>query len=310
MIDGRPAVFLSCSEKFKEKVAVPIRAALRELDVYAVIVSDEPLLPRSGNDPDGKVNSYLDVADAVVALCTPDDELKDGTTQCRHNVIDEIQRARGRAGLSDRIQVLKTPLVQLPSNIDPAYDRLDVDNASGAVEVIVRQLRAWGVLAREPDSVPRTSTRERQDAARKYLTQLKVAAKAIHDAADGRANLARAQEELTRLSEPQELLRQAFGGESAVHWLARLNLGMLRRAITIIIDHERDAPFSVAALVELGVDECGVDVFERERDVALRSKEPVKTFMTDPVRLHTMAEMAQLPAYQAAGLETLLAARG
>jgi hypothetical protein len=69
MLDGRPAVFLSCSEQFKEKVAVPIRAAVEEPGVHGAIVSDEPLLPRARSDPDGEVNSYLDVSDAVTAAC-------------------------------------------------------------------------------------------------------------------------------------------------------------------------------------------------------------------------------------------------
>jgi hypothetical protein len=158
MLEGRPAVFLSCSERFKEKVAVPIRTALRELGVHGLIVSDEPLLPRARTDPDGKANSYLDASDALVALCPPDDELRDGTIQSRQNVIDEIQRARSRPGLSDKIQILKAPEVRLPSNINPTYDRLDVEDVSAAVEVIVRQLRAWGVLAREPEPSPPTST--------------------------------------------------------------------------------------------------------------------------------------------------------
>lgn len=158
MLDGRPAVFLSCSEGFKERVAWPIRAALQEEGIHGVIVSDEPLLPRASTDPDGKVNSYLDASDAVVALCTPDDELSDGTIQCRQNVIDEIQRARGRPGLSGRIQILKAPSVRLPSNINPTYDRLDVDDLSAAVEVITRQLRAWEVLARSPEPALSVST--------------------------------------------------------------------------------------------------------------------------------------------------------
>jgi hypothetical protein len=286
---GRPAVFLSCSEKFKEQLAVPIRAALRDLAVYGVIVSDEPLLPRARSDPDGKVNSYLDASDALVALCTPDDELSDGTIQARQNVIDEIQRARSRPGLRDKIQILKAPAVRLPSNIDPTYDALDVDNLSATVEVIVRQLRAWGVLAREPERPRSTSTDQREETAQDYLAQLKVAAKAIHDAAEGRVDLSHAQEELTRLSRPQELLRQAFGDESTVHWVARLNLGMLRRAIAIV-GGKRDSSFSVGELVELGVDEPGVHIFERERDAALRTKVPAKAFATQPMYLYTMGE--------------------
>jgi hypothetical protein len=51
--------------------------------MFGVIVSEEPLLPRTPGDPDSKVESYLDASDAFVALCTPDDQLEDDTVQCR-----------------------------------------------------------------------------------------------------------------------------------------------------------------------------------------------------------------------------------
>ena len=154
MLHGQAMLFLSCSERFKDQVAIPIRDALRTRGIFAVIVSEEPMLPRTGGDPDSKVESYLNAADALVALCTPDDRLADGTVQCRQNIIDEIQRARGKPHLRDRIHVLKEQSVRLPSNINPTYERLDIDNAGLVVDNIIRQLAAWGVLAREPERLP------------------------------------------------------------------------------------------------------------------------------------------------------------
>jgi Predicted nucleotide-binding protein containing TIR-like domain len=149
VLRGQATVFLSCSEKFKERVALPIRQALRDRGVFGVIVSEEPLLPRTSGDPDSKVESYLDASDAFVALCTPDDMLQDGTAQSRQNIIDEHQRARQKPHLRERIQVFKEPSVRLPSNINPTYDRLDVNDVSPVTELILRQLDSWGVLAAE-----------------------------------------------------------------------------------------------------------------------------------------------------------------
>ena len=75
-----------------------------------MIVSDEPLLPRVEWEPDAKVESYMNASDAVVALCTPDDTLADGTVQTRPNIIDEIRMARERPNLRDRVLVAKARL--------------------------------------------------------------------------------------------------------------------------------------------------------------------------------------------------------
>lgn len=152
MLRGRPTVFLSCSERFKERVAFPVRTALAKHEVQAIIVSEEPLLPGASGDPESKVDTYLEASDAFVALATPDDQLGDGTVQTRPNIIDEHARARTRPKLRERIQVFKHPDVRLPSNINPTYERLDVDDVSPIPDLIVRQLDAWGILERRPRS--------------------------------------------------------------------------------------------------------------------------------------------------------------
>jgi len=60
VLGGKCVVFVSSSEKFKWQVAAPIRDGLRELGIHPVIVSDEPMLPNVGPEPDAKVDSYLD----------------------------------------------------------------------------------------------------------------------------------------------------------------------------------------------------------------------------------------------------------
>lgn len=154
MLNGRVAVFISCSEGFKERVAYPIRDALAAHNVHGIIVSDEPLLPGASGDPESKVDSYLDASDAFVALATPDNQLDDGTVQTRPNIIDEHARARSRPRLRQRIQVFKAAEVRLPSNINPTYEQLDPDDVSPIPELILRQLDAWDVLAAQPRPAP------------------------------------------------------------------------------------------------------------------------------------------------------------
>jgi len=150
MLRGRVAVFLSCSEKFKPKLAWPVRDALAGAGLHALIMSDEPPLPevRAGAGTGGaqtKTGRYLDAASAFVALCTADYELSDGSRYPRANIIDEIQQASARPQLRDRCQILKAPGVLLPSDITPTYDGLDVARSADAADVILEQLRRWQV---------------------------------------------------------------------------------------------------------------------------------------------------------------------
>jgi hypothetical protein len=74
---------------------------------------------------------------AFVALCTPDNRLADGTIECRQNVVVEIQRAFDRPRVRHKVQVIKAPMCVLPSDINPTYDRLDVD------DVAPRLMQSW-----------------------------------------------------------------------------------------------------------------------------------------------------------------------
>ena len=108
-----------------------------------IIVSDAPKLVGTWT-PDDKIDAYLDKAEGLLALCTPDDELSDGSWQARPNIIDEMARARNRSPLRDRICVLREPSVKLPSNINPVYDALDLTRLDAAAEQFLVQLKAWG----------------------------------------------------------------------------------------------------------------------------------------------------------------------
>jgi hypothetical protein len=133
-------------------VAAEVRAALGRVGVWGVIVADEPLLPRVGWEPGEKVESYMNASDAVVALCTPDDTLADGTVQTRQNIIDEIRMARERPNLRDKVLVAKARAVRLPSNINPTYEELDPANLGPLIAIVLKQLRIWGVVGERPAS--------------------------------------------------------------------------------------------------------------------------------------------------------------
>ena len=155
MLGGQVAVFVSCSEKFKQAVAWPVRDALSEHGLRGVIVTDEPPLLGTGEHPEAKVETYLNASSAFVALCTADYALSDGTTYPRANIIDEIQLAALRPRLRDRSQILKPPEVLLPHSITATYDRLDVGSPAAAAAVILKQLEAWGLT--DPPAPPRAA---------------------------------------------------------------------------------------------------------------------------------------------------------
>jgi len=125
-----------------------------------VIVADEPHPADVRPDPSAKVDYFLDQSDAMVALCTPDDQLQDHTVQPRQNIIDEMQRAWSRHHLATRVHVLKERTVRLPSNINPTYDRLDLSNPAANLGRVLRQLAEWGVLpAAQPTKGTERETR-------------------------------------------------------------------------------------------------------------------------------------------------------
>jgi hypothetical protein len=147
MLRGQVALFLCCSEKFKEALAWPVRDALAAHGLHVIIVSDEPPLPGSGSR-EARAEPYLDASSAFAALCAADYELSDGSKYPRASVVDEIQRALSRPHLRDHAQILKAPGVLLPSDITPSYDGLDVTKPAAAAEVILKQLQHWGIAGR------------------------------------------------------------------------------------------------------------------------------------------------------------------
>jgi len=144
---GKPTAFLSCSEAFKQQVAVPVRAALATEGVDGIIASLERVPMNADWDPDTKIDKLLEQSDIFVALVTPDDDLADGVFQPRLNVAEEIGRARHLPHLRQRCLVFKEPTARLPSNVNPVYEQLSLESPERAALVIVEQMRVWGVLA-------------------------------------------------------------------------------------------------------------------------------------------------------------------
>jgi pimeloyl-ACP methyl ester carboxylesterase len=141
----RRGVFISCSERRKEAVAWPFRDLLAELGTRAFIVSDEPR-PAGTWTPEEKVDAFLERSEAVVVFATADLEAGEDHN-ARPNIGDEIGRARSKAHLRDRVCVLKERGVTLPSNIDPAYESLDLSDLDRAYHRAILQLTEWGALS-------------------------------------------------------------------------------------------------------------------------------------------------------------------
>lgn len=153
VLGGKQVVFLSCTGALSavERLARPIRDRLNALGYHAVIVGLEPSF-RGDFSPEEKVDGYLDASDAFIALATLDDRL--GTSSTAANIIDEIGRARRMPSLRDVVCVMKQPDVNLPSNISPVYESLDLDDPDATYEFIVRQLETWNVVPTVPPAPP------------------------------------------------------------------------------------------------------------------------------------------------------------
>jgi hypothetical protein len=146
MRNNRTTVFLSCSEKFKEEIATPIKLELSKLGIDAIIASDEPIPNNANWDPEAKIEKLLEQSDCSIVLATPDDESHGGSYSIRNNVSDEVGRMRSMPHLRNRILVLKETSVVLPSNINPTHESLDLADPIAAIPQILRQMKEWHVI--------------------------------------------------------------------------------------------------------------------------------------------------------------------
>lgn len=157
MLDAKPAAFISHSEQFREQVAVPLRDYAESLGMKPILVSESPLPKLSSSEPDAKVDYYLDKADMFVALVTPDEPIESGAVHTRHNITDELSRARSRRHLAGAIQVFKEPQVELHSNINPTYERLDLDDVPAIFPVFRRQAISWELIETGTADLPQST---------------------------------------------------------------------------------------------------------------------------------------------------------
>src|SRR5439155_15911436 len=141
--DSPRGVFISCSERQKEALGRPFKALLAENGLQGFIVSDEPR-PEGAWTPEEKVDAYLALSDAVVVFATGDLEAGEDR-YTRPNIGDEIGRARAEPHLRNRVCVLKEHGVTLPSNINPAYESLDLAHPEEGFRRALAQLREWGL---------------------------------------------------------------------------------------------------------------------------------------------------------------------
>lgn len=159
---GKIAVFISYSSVHEQTVAFPVRGFLESLGLAALLVAELPRPATVDWEPDQKVDYYLNQADMLVALATPDERVEGGVVRVRPNVTDEVQRARSKDHLREKIQVFKHHDVELPSNINPVYEPLDLDDVPALFERLRSQLEAWGLLPYQPQPPDRPEPSGRQ----------------------------------------------------------------------------------------------------------------------------------------------------
>lgn len=152
MLDGQATILISYSGAHEAQAAKPVAEGLsRDTGVRVVLVGEEPLPPDIASTPQNKVDWYFRHADMVVYLATPDDRLESGEVRTRQNIIDEHRLGQSLPHLEHRLMVFKSSEVTLPSNINPVYERLPLDDVPWLVDKIVEQARVWGVLPRSAD---------------------------------------------------------------------------------------------------------------------------------------------------------------
>jgi hypothetical protein len=146
----------------------------------------------------------------AVFLATPDDVLRSGEVHTRQNIIDEHRLGQSLQHLSHKLLVFKATDVRLPSNINPAYERLPLDDPDWIVEKIVEQAAIWGVLparaSRAEETLPDAPVTGKgagnlvdslgdpeSEAAQQAADSMKLAIDAISTNQPGRASLDRAE---------------------------------------------------------------------------------------------------------------------
>jgi CAP12/Pycsar effector protein, TIR domain len=161
VIEGKPTVVLSYSERFQDEVARPVAKTLRRFGLRPVLVGDEPLPAGIESNPNNKVEWFFLNAEMAVILATPDDRTENGEVKTRANVVDEYRLAQQKEHLREKLLVFKAEDVELHSNINPVYEPLPLDNPEWIANRIVEQAMVWGLLSPVPtpnaDSGPTSS---------------------------------------------------------------------------------------------------------------------------------------------------------
>jgi Predicted nucleotide-binding protein containing TIR-like domain len=214
VLDGKATIVLSHSVGFQEQIADPVARRLEQHGLRTVRVGEEPLPPHVDSDPNTKVEWFFLHADMAVFLATPDDKLESGEVHTRQNIIDEHRLGQQLPHIRHRLLVFKAEEVTLPSNINPVYEPLPLEDPDWIVEKIVAQARNWGVLparvAGESDSITESSDEGTASAAipaagngeatAESIAALNHAAKALGGAGRNRLLLRRAELSVAGLS--------------------------------------------------------------------------------------------------------------
>jgi hypothetical protein len=146
VLDGEAVVLISYSSRLQEKVAKPVAELLRPHGLRPILVGEEPLPAGVDSTPNAKVSYFFDHADMAVYLATPDDRLESGEVHTRPNIVDEHRMGLERGHLKNKLLVFKAPEVTLPSNINPVFERLPLEDPEWIAERVIEQAAVWGAL--------------------------------------------------------------------------------------------------------------------------------------------------------------------
>ena len=250
MIEAKPTVVLSYSERFQDEIARPVAKTLRQFGLRPVLVGDEPLPAGIESNPNNKVEWFFLNAEMAVILATPDDRTENGEVKTRANVVDEYRLAQQKEHLREKLLVFKAEDVELHSNINPVYEPLPLDNPEWIAKRIVEQARVWGLLSPVPTPSPDSGPASSEEGT-------SGAPSLVHIGDDDAAATQQASDALQRASD-------AIGGEVTESFAVR----RAELAIMALIADEADAePVGIHLANTLFAQRHEIILRERERSL-------------------------------------------
>lgn len=134
-------IFISCGGSAKKTLLPKLKELLLALGITPIIVEEQPNYNLSLLD---KVNAFLNLCNAGIALITAEDLTKDGQLKPRDNVVHEIGLMQQNANIGGRIIYLKERRVTLPSNFNQVvWVEFDRRNFEASYTALIKNIRTF-----------------------------------------------------------------------------------------------------------------------------------------------------------------------